>query len=204
MESWTNVLDRLVRDRGPALTSYATMLCGDRWEAEDIVQDAVVKVFSRLRGTRALADDKAALGDAGRLEAYTRRAILTVYLDRYRHRRLWPRVLRLSARLDHVPDPSDSGTTRGDVARALQQLTPRQRACVVLRYFDDLTVTKIAALGLAEGTVKRHLHDGAATLRSLLADAETPAVVSAAGLSSDPRQPENGPLDTKTAKEDPR
>jgi RNA polymerase sigma-70 factor (ECF subfamily) len=181
VERWAGALEHLVRERGPALVSYAAMLCGSRAEAEDIVQDAVVKVFSRPGGplARAVVPDDGpgvrsaiAHDDLRALEAYTRRAILTTYLDRYRHRRPWPRVLRLSAQPDRLPDPvSGPGADRHDVAAALRLLTPRQRACVVLRYIDDLTVPAIAVeLGLVEGTVKRHLHDAVAVLRTLLGD----------------------------------
>ncbi|MEU8224790.1 RNA polymerase sigma factor [Kribbella sp. NPDC048915] len=55
------------------------------------------------------------------------------------------------------------------VRRALATLSPRQRACVVLRYYEDLTVPEIAAeLDCAEGTVKRHLADARAKLATQL------------------------------------
>ena len=195
MERWAGALEHLVRERGPALVSYATLLCGNRAEGEDVVQDAVVKVFSRpggLLGRATTADDgpgmrsAIARDDLRALEAYTRRAILTTYLDRYRHRRLWPRVLRMSAQPDRLPDPvAGPADDRHDVAAALRHLTPRQRACVVLRYFDDLTVPAIALeLGLAEGTVKRHLHDGRALLRELLGDVVQRAGTDQNGLTS--------------------
>ena len=73
-----------------------------------------------------------------------------------------------------------------DVRRALAGLLPRVRTCMVLRFYDDLTVPQIAAtLGLAEGTVKRYLSDGSAALAAVLgmpdagvSDAETVPVVS--------------------------
>jgi RNA polymerase sigma-70 factor (ECF subfamily) len=55
------------------------------------------------------------------------------------------------------------------VTEALAHLSPRERACVVLRYFDDLTVADIASeLSLSTGATKRYLSDGAAKLRTLL------------------------------------
>ena len=59
-----------------------------------------------------------------------------------------------------------------DVRAALGALPPQERACVVLRYLDDLTVRDVAAeLGLSEGAVKRYLSDGTRTLRRELGDA---------------------------------
>jgi RNA polymerase sigma factor (sigma-70 family) len=56
-----------------------------------------------------------------------------------------------------------------DVRSALRELTPRERACIVLRFYDDLTVRQIADhLGLADGTVKRYLSDASARLATLL------------------------------------
>jgi RNA polymerase sigma-70 factor (ECF subfamily) len=64
-----------------------------------------------------------------------------------------------------------------DVRAALAELPPRERACIVLRFYDDLTVPQIAErLGLAQGTVKRYLADASARLAQLLdtqADWET-------------------------------
>lgn len=65
----------------------------------------------------------------------------------------------------HVPD-LDAGL---DVRAALRELPSREQVCVVLRFFDDLTVPQVAArLGLAEGTVKRYLADARARLVPLL------------------------------------
>ena len=63
------------------------------------------------------------------------------------------------------------------VVHALTRLTPRQRACVVLRYFEDMTIDQVAhTLGNAPGTVKRHLHDALRVLRDVLEPAEAAAV----------------------------
>ena len=50
MATWDDELAALTAQRGQALTGYAYLLCGNRRDAEDVVQDALVKVFSRLRG----------------------------------------------------------------------------------------------------------------------------------------------------------
>jgi RNA polymerase sigma-70 factor (ECF subfamily) len=59
----------------------------------------------------------------------------------------------------------------GDLRAGLSALSPRQRACVVLRFYEDLTVPEVArALGCGEGTVKRHLSEAMTRLRQRLAE----------------------------------
>ena len=179
MARWEAELGRLAEHRGRALVGYAYVLCGDQRQAEDLVQDALVKVFSRLR--RPTAGDSARSGvhpldaDVVTAESYVRKAILTIYLDAYRRRRRWTGVKHLVATDDHARGPESGATARADVAAALDTLAPRERACVVLRYFEDLTVPQIAeSLGLAQGTVKRYLADATTSLRQVLAVPQNP------------------------------
>ncbi|WP_149203682.1 sigma-70 family RNA polymerase sigma factor [Actinotalea subterranea] len=165
MAAWEQGLDELVRTRASALVGYAYLLCGDRREAEDLVQDALVKTFSRGR-----------LGlEARNLEGYVRRAILTTYVDGFRRRRRWVAVRHLVGS-DDVGASADAGVAaRVDVAAALATLTPRERACVVLRFYEDLTVAGIAeALSLSEGAVKRYLSDGVRRMEGLLGPVTDP------------------------------
>lgn len=200
MADWDDELTALSIQRGAALVGYAYLLCGNRRDAEDVVQDALVKVFSRLRGrgpttarqtasgapaggTRlfTLDDDAGQEGDraVAHLEGYVRRAILTLYLDGYRRRRHWLGLRHLVGQREGVPGPEAPASARADTARALAGLTPRQRACVVLRYYEDLTVPRIAEeLDCAEGTVKRHLSDAMAVMQQTLG-AGTPRTVAA-------------------------
>jgi len=162
---WQDALDELVRTRGRALAGYAYLLTGDTREAEDLVQDALVRTFTRGRGTREVAS----------AEAYVRRAILTTYVDGFRRRRHWASIRHLAA----VPEPTPGDgphagpepvvTTRIAVQQALAQLPPRERACIVLRHFEDMTVAQVAdALSLSVGTVKRYLSDATRTLEAHL------------------------------------
>src|SRR5690606_37925899 len=104
------------------------------------VQDALVKVFSRK-----------SVPQPGAGEGYVRKAIFTLYLDAYRKRRRWSGIKHLVGSADRR-ESTDATTGDGlDIAAALQKLSPRQRACVVLRHFDDLPVAQIAAeLAIAE------------------------------------------------------
>ncbi|HEX7589478.1 MAG TPA: sigma-70 family RNA polymerase sigma factor, partial [Demequinaceae bacterium] len=118
-----------------------------------MVQDALVKVFSRLRP----------LPNVAAADQYVRRAMLTLYLDRTRRVTMWRRLRGTLATDDAVAGPEDAAAAGTDVRAALAGLSPRERTCVVLRHFDDLSTRQVAeATGLAEGTVKRYLSDALA------------------------------------------
>jgi RNA polymerase sigma-70 factor (sigma-E family) len=151
----------LARERGRALVGYAYLLTGSLRDAEDLVQDALVKTMVRARSGV----------DLDTAEAYVRRAILTTFVDGHRRLRRWRDAV---PRLGHestlpVPDGADRVTAQVDVRSALAALPPRERACVVLRYFDDLPLAEIAdALGVSVGAVKRYLSTGTHRLEGLL------------------------------------
>lgn len=181
MTRWDAELTQMVRQRGPALVGYAYMLTSDRSLAEDLVQDALVKVYSRFSRPRDLAGTASVdlTNPVTNPEGYVRQAILTLYLDGYRRRRRWTGVKHLLAGDESARSAEHAASARTDVAVALRALAPKQRACVVLRYYEDFTVPQIAeALGVSPGTVKRHLFDAMPTLRGLLGgDGEQTAAV---------------------------
>lgn len=153
--AWEGTVTRLVADRGDSLTRYAWLLCGDRDDAADLVQDALVKTFGRLSNDFTVHA----------AEAYVRRAILTIFLDGGRRRTRWRRIAHLTAVPERVESPSAGSETRLDLWQELSRLAPRERACVVLRYYNDLTVDGIASeLGISAGAVKRYLSDGLAKM----------------------------------------
>ncbi|HZX08714.1 SigE family RNA polymerase sigma factor [Kribbella sp.] len=161
MAGWEQDLRELLVARGAALRAYAYLLTGDATTASDLVQDALVRVLGRLRRG----------GDVDQLEGYVRRSMLNQYVDGHR------RLLRWNATRHLLVDPpvheDDRFAVADEVRRALGTLAPKQRACVVLRYYEDLTVPEIAdQLGCAEGTVKRHLSDAKAKLAGLLGTSE--------------------------------
>jgi len=164
--AWERVVTELVAQRGDALLRYAALLCGDRDDAADLVQEALVKTFGRLRNGFGVES----------AEAYVRRVILNTHLDGGRRRTRWRRL----APLEYVPEQRESDApgvdTRLDLHDELRKLTPRERACLVLRYYDDLTVAAIAeTLGISAGAVKRYLSDGLAKMAIALADDGTAA-----------------------------
>ena len=164
MARWSTHLDALMADRYPALLAYANMLAsGNRAAAEDIVQDAIVRVFSKHRRFDSVAH----------AERYTRRAILTVFLDQSRSRRRLTTAFTKLAQPDEIPAAEGAIAATDEMHTLLASLTPRQRACVVLRFYDDLSLAEIASqLGIAVGSVKRYLHDATSSLGNALGDAD--------------------------------
>ncbi|HEX4056848.1 MAG TPA: sigma-70 family RNA polymerase sigma factor [Galbitalea sp.] len=163
--SWETVVHELVAERGDALTRYAYFVSGSWDDAADLVQDALVRVFGRLRNRHTVTS----------AEAYVRRAILNGFIDSGRRRSSWRRIQHLEA----VPvefDTSDVATdTRIDLHDELRKLTPRERACLVLRYYEDLKVDDIAeTLALSSGAVKRYLSDGLSKMAVALRDQPPP------------------------------
>lgn len=154
-QSWEDVVSRLVAERGEALTRYAFLISGDRDAASDLVQDALVKTFGRLRNGFNVAS----------AEAYVRRTILNTFLDAGRRRTRWRRIAHLELAPEAEPSRDADTDARLDLQRRLGRLSPRERACVVLRYYEDLKVDDIAEqLGISAGTVKRYLSDALAKL----------------------------------------
>lgn len=158
MARWQGFYEELATTRYAAILAYAIALTGQRATAEDLVQEALVKVFSSPRR----------LASAAHAESYVRRTVASLYVDDARRAALFDRTARRmgwggEAHADAPAEPAD------EVEAALARLSPQVRACVVLRYYEDLTAPQIAdRLGLAVGTVKRYLHEASASLRDEL------------------------------------
>jgi RNA polymerase sigma-70 factor (sigma-E family) len=158
-----------VATRLPALLRYATLLCGNPDDARDLVQEVLTKALGRW--SRISATD--------RVDAYVRAMVTNEFISDRRRRRRRPQVPLPDHHQDgpgtpavQPPDP-DTGT-RTELWARLLQLPPRQRAVIVLRYYEDLSDAQIAAvLGCREGTVRTYASRALSALRVDLVPAGT-------------------------------
>ena len=150
-----------VAARSGALHRAAYLMVGDVGLAQDLVQEALTKTYvawPRLR-------------DPANAEAYTRKAITTTAITWFRKKSWYG-----ERTAEHVPETADAGhadavAARTSLMHALAQLPPRQRAVIVLRYYEDLTEAQTAAmLGCAVGTVKSQGSAALGKLRDLMGD----------------------------------
>jgi RNA polymerase sigma factor (sigma-70 family) len=170
----------LVEAHQDRLYTIALRLLGDRRDAEEVAQDALVRAFRAMRGYQR--ERVAAL----RLRPWL--ASIAVNLARNRRRRADDRQPpnQLEPMLDagfDLPADARSGPerradrrdTQRELAEALLRLTPAVRMAVVLRHVDGLSVAETAeALGRPEGTIKAHVHRGLRELRVTLETSPVP------------------------------
>lgn len=151
-----------VATRSPALLRTAYLLTGHRADAEDLLQTTLAKVFlnwSRVRDREAI-------------DAYVRRTMITSHISIWRRRKLDEIP---TAELPDTSTPDFSGAAdqrldlHGALWRHLDALPKRQRAVVVMRYYEDLSEADTAsALGCSPGTVKSQASKALAKLRNAL------------------------------------
>ena len=150
-----------VAARSASLQRAAYLMVGDVGLAQDLVQEALTKTYVAWPKLR----------DPANADAYTRKAITTTAITWFR-RKSWAGERATGV----LPERSGGGhadevAVRTSLMQALGQLPPRQRAVIVLRYYEDLTEAQAAAvLGCAVGTVKSQASAGLAKLRSLMGD----------------------------------
>jgi RNA polymerase sigma-70 factor (sigma-E family) len=147
-----------VRARQHMLLRAAYLVCGDLPLAEDLLEGALVKLARQWERVRDEQPD-----------AFVRRILYRDAISSWRNRR--PEVVGMDALWEEPPDSWDAEEVerRLDVLRALGGLTPRQRATVVLRYFEDRTEQDTAeVLGVSVGTVRSQTHDALRHLRAAL------------------------------------
>jgi RNA polymerase sigma-70 factor (sigma-E family) len=147
--------DAFVRRSSDRLVRTAFLLCGDRGHAEDIVQTALLRTARRWSAARSEPD------------AYARRVVVNLAKDRWRL--LGRRPSEAPLELDVAVPVRDGVADRDQLLRAARQLPAGQRAVLVLRYFDDLSVAETAAaLGCSTGTVKSQTARALERLRAAL------------------------------------
>src|SRR3954452_2912463 len=142
----------------PSLYRTAYLMLGEHQLAEDLVQTALAKTYASWHKVR----------EPAAAPAYARVVLVNTAASWFR-RRSW----RNEHPTEHLPDVGveHDPSARTDVLDALACLSPRQRAVVVLRYYDDLSVREVAqALGISEGTVKSQTSDALTRLRACLGD----------------------------------
>lgn len=144
--------------RGPAMERYAFVLTGDRQRAEDLVQSTLLRLYRQWNR----------LSKMEHLDAYVRRMQTNQYLD-WRRRRQNAETPDSTETDQHVPDLAIGVVDRDELARALQGITPHQRAVLVLRHVEGLDDEAIATvLGCSASTVRSHAARGRERLRILL------------------------------------
>jgi RNA polymerase sigma-70 factor (sigma-E family) len=156
-----------VAARGQALTRAAYLLTGDQQLAEDLLQNVLSRVAGRWE--RLLAK--------GSPEAYIRTSLYREYVSWLRRRP------NSEIPTDVLPEPASSATTtdfadlttlRLSLERALGKLTRKQRAVIVLRFYEDLSEADAArVMGCSVGTIKSQTHRGLARLRAVAPDLAT-------------------------------
>jgi RNA polymerase sigma-70 factor (sigma-E family) len=157
VEADRSSFEAYVRARTPALSRLAYLLTGDHHLAEDLVQQTFLRVAGKWRRVVAAGDP----------DPYVKKVLY------HQHISWWHRARRVpetslgeaeQAALDHA----DGVATAVAVRRALAQLAPRQRAALILRYFEDYTEAQTAEiLGCRVGTVKSQVRDGLNRLRAI-------------------------------------
>jgi RNA polymerase sigma-70 factor (sigma-E family) len=148
--------DRYVATAWPRLLRSAWLLTGDWYLAEDILQTALAKTYTRWRRVQA-----------GSADAYVRKVLATTYVSWWRRR--W-RMEMPTAEPPEQPagdTSSASADLRIAVARVLRRLPKGQRAVLMLRFHADLTEADTArTLGVSVGTVKSQTARALTTLRA--------------------------------------
>jgi RNA polymerase sigma-70 factor (sigma-E family) len=149
-----------VAERGTALLRTASLLCASKADAEDLLQTALEKTYRHWGRLSAEIDP----------EPYVRRILVNLTISRARRWRILREV--------HMPSPPEVPAVsethavelRGALIEQLRRLGPRQRAVLVLRYWEDQPESEIARiLGCSVGTVKSQAARGLARMRELMA-----------------------------------
>jgi RNA polymerase sigma-70 factor (sigma-E family) len=159
MDPLVDEFDTFVRSRTPALLRAAYLLTGDQHLAEDLVQSALARTHRAWRGLRA----------TGNAEAYTRKVMYHLQVS------FWRRGRVAESLPGDLPEPRRAATDDADATnlrmvlrRALLQLTAKQRAVLVLRFFEDRSEAETAdLLGVSPGTVKSQTSKALVRLRAV-------------------------------------
>ncbi|MEV8437427.1 SigE family RNA polymerase sigma factor [Actinosynnema sp. NPDC051121] len=145
------------------LRQSAYRLCGDPHRGDDLVQQAITKLYVNWRRARA----------ADNTDAYVQRILVRVFLDERRLR--WAGVSLFASAPEVAVEPDGRAEDRATLRAALDRVPRRLCEVLVLRFLFDMSVDDVArALGCSPGTVKSQTARGLATMRRLLDDRPLP------------------------------
>ena len=165
-------LREFVSARGGALSRAAYLLTGNLSDAEDLVQETYVVMVRQWRRI-----------DPSNPEPYVRRIMYTRFVDAWRRRHLVEFPTATPSEIVDQLDESGRTVDRLTLREALLCLTPRQRAVLVLRFFEDMTEVQTAhALGVSTSTVKSQTRVALQRFRDLAPAAVTSFDVSTEGV----------------------
>jgi RNA polymerase sigma-70 factor (ECF subfamily) len=138
----------------PIMVTLAYVLSGNRWAAEDLAQEAFLAAHQEW--------DR--IGGYDRPGAWVRQVVMNLSVSAFRRRVVEAKALARMA-LGQTPSVSEMPAESAEFWQTVRSLPKRQAQVISLHYLEDLSVAEVAAiLGTAEGTVKKHLHDGRRTL----------------------------------------
>jgi len=144
--------------RSASLFRTAYLIVGDHQLAQDLLQESLIKTYMAWPRLR----------DPSKAEGYTRKTIVTTAISWRRRRSFHERPTDLLPDTA-VPDSGEVVTTHASIVAQLRTQPPRQRAAIVLRYYEDLSEAQTAeVMGCSVGAVKSHVSTGLARLRQSL------------------------------------
>jgi len=150
-------LEDLYRRHSNAAFGFAFLLTGDRYAAQDLVQEAFVRMVGRFEHLR----------HREAFDAYLRRTVLNLFLSSRRRARLERAHAERERAVAITPAGEPDVAAREDLWRALLELPPRQRAALVLRYYEDMSEQRTAeVMGSSVAAVKSLVQRGTEALRT--------------------------------------
>jgi RNA polymerase sigma-70 factor (sigma-E family) len=159
------LVSELFAQEGTALVRLARLFCDDRNAAEDLVQEAFIRLHRSAGSIR----------DVARAPAFLRSIVINLARDHNRRGLMSLRHRNASEPVVDPPEPDDQAMADEDSAKvlvALRSLPDRQRSCLVLHYYEEQSIAEVAAiLGISKNSVKTHCRRGLASLESRLEEA---------------------------------
>lgn len=146
------------RSEYPLLVGVLSLLVGDRWLAQDLAQDALIRAWSKWER----------VGSLQRPDLWVRHVALNLARSAWRRRQVADRAA-ITGRTSRPEIRAAAPDVHGSVSEAVVRLPRRQRAAITFRYFADMSIADTArAMGCSAGTVKALTWQGIAALRKAL------------------------------------